>query len=171
VYSSGGYSVYCLGDRSKCRDINIVRGIIHNSHMDKWVTGKNHLIAYLGQMVPLNTTRQREPITRAMVYAVLSLSYRSLRSFSLAFSHSSIVIFVSFCWTSLSLSLSAKTAADYGSHFIFDHHSPCIYVPHSSIITHPCCLLSAYLSVYVSLLLSLTCWLSVLLIVVCFCFL
>jgi hypothetical protein len=34
VYS-GGYSVYLLGDRSKCRGIQIISGFIYNSYMDK----------------------------------------------------------------------------------------------------------------------------------------
>jgi hypothetical protein len=45
----GGYSVYLLGDSSKCRGIKIVSGIIHNSYTDKLVAVNNLLITYLGQ--------------------------------------------------------------------------------------------------------------------------
>jgi hypothetical protein len=39
------------GDSYKCIYIKIVSGIIHNYHMDKLVTGNNHLITYLGQYI------------------------------------------------------------------------------------------------------------------------
>jgi hypothetical protein len=107
-----------------------------------------------------------------MVCAALLLPLsHSLLSFALAVSHSSIVILVSFCHPSLS----ANTVADFCFHFISDHHSPFDYVlPHSSLIPASCCLL-----IYMSISLccthltcsSLTCLLSVLLIVICFRFL
>jgi hypothetical protein len=50
VYS-GGYYVELYGDSSKCRGNKIVRGIIHNYHTDKLVTGNKHLIIYFGQGV------------------------------------------------------------------------------------------------------------------------